>query len=130
MRWIALIAGLIAGLLGGMGLGGGAVLMVYFSLFTETPQLEAQGINLLFFLGIAVPALAVYAFQKKLRFRWIWPTVLGGLAGAACGIWLAHQVGGVWTAKVFGLFLVIAGTKEIFSKTLAKKKELLYNQKE
>ena len=80
--------------------------------------------------AIAAPALAVYAFQKKLRFRFIWPTVLGGLLGAACGIWLAHQVGGVWTAKVFGLFLVITGAKEIFAKTLAKKKKLLYNENE
>ena len=49
MNWTALLAGLFSGIIGAMGLGGGAVLIIYLSVFTDMPQLEAQGINLIFF---------------------------------------------------------------------------------
>ena len=41
----ALLAGLFSGILGSMGLGGGGVLRMYQSLFTDTKQLTSQGIN-------------------------------------------------------------------------------------
>ena len=43
MKWAALLAGLFSGIIGAMGLGGGAVLVMYLSLFTDTPQLKSQG---------------------------------------------------------------------------------------
>ena len=49
MSWTALAAGLLSGIIGAMGLGGGAVLIIYLSVFTDMPQLKSQGINLLFF---------------------------------------------------------------------------------
>ena len=48
MNWAALAAGLLSGIIGAMGLGGGAVLIIYLSVFTDMPQLKSQGINLLF----------------------------------------------------------------------------------
>ena len=45
-----IIAGLLSGIIGAMGLGGGAVLLIYLSLIKGTDQLKAQGINLLFFI--------------------------------------------------------------------------------
>ena len=44
----ALLAGLLSGIIGGMGLGGGAVLIIYLTVFMDIKQLSAQGINLLF----------------------------------------------------------------------------------
>ena len=47
MSWTALAAGLLSGIIGAMGLGGGAVLIIYLSVFTDMP-LKSQGITLLF----------------------------------------------------------------------------------
>ena len=58
----ALAAGLFSGIIGGMGLGGGAVLIIYLTVFSDVDQLKAQGINLLFFIPIALLAVSVYAF--------------------------------------------------------------------
>ena len=44
MSWTALAAGLLSGIIGAMGLGGGAVLIIYLSVFTDMPQLKSQGI--------------------------------------------------------------------------------------
>ena len=48
MNWAALLAGLFSGIAAAMGLGGGAVLVIYLAIFTDTAQLTSQGINLLF----------------------------------------------------------------------------------
>ena len=41
------IVGFIAAVISAMGMGGGGILLIYLSAITNTPQLKAQGINLL-----------------------------------------------------------------------------------
>lgn len=116
MNISALIAGLLAGMIGAMGLGGGAVLIMYLSLFADIPQLKAQGINLIFFLPIALVAVAVYAFKKQIKWRTVLPLAAGGILGAVLGIYLADFFGTSLTSKLFGAALLFFGLKEIFSK--------------
>ena len=52
-----ILIGFLAGFAGGLGVGGGGILLLYLTAFTETSQLSAQGINLLFFLPVAFSAL-------------------------------------------------------------------------
>ncbi len=110
----ALLAGLLSGIIGGMGLGGGAVLIIYLTVFKDTEQLTAQGINLLFFIPIALTALLIYAFKKQIKWKTVLPLAFGGILGAVGGIFLADFIGGVWTARLFGGFITILGIKEIF----------------
>ena len=41
-----ILVGILTGATASMGLGGGFILLVYLSVFTEIPQYIAQGINL------------------------------------------------------------------------------------
>ena len=116
MNISALLAGLLSGIFGAMGLGGGAVLIIYLSVFTDTPQLKAQGINLLFFIPIALVAVLVYIKQKKIKWKITLPLSLGGLLGAGAGLLITHQIGGEFIAKIFGGLLVLWGIKELFGK--------------
>ena len=116
MNISALIAGLLAGVIGAMGLGGGAVLIMYLSLLADIPQLKAQGINLIFFLPIALVAVSVYAFKKQIKWRTVLPLAAGGMLGAVLGVFLADILGTALTSKLFGAALLIFGLKEIFSK--------------
>ena len=116
MKWAALIAGLFAGTAGAMGLGGGAVLIIHLALFTDTPQLESQGINLLFFIPIALAAVTVYALKKNIKWRLVLKTAVWGLAGSAAGLMLTDSIGGEITGKIFGGLLIIMGLLEIFGK--------------
>ena len=43
---IAALAGAAAGVLSGLGVGGGSLLLIYMTSFTGVPQTLAQGINL------------------------------------------------------------------------------------
>ena len=116
MKWAALIAGLFSGTAGAMGLGGGAVLIIHLALFTDTPQLKSQGINLLFFIPIALAAVTVYAIKKNIRWRLVLKTAVWGLVGSAAGLMLTDSIGGEITGKIFGGLLIIMGLLEIFGK--------------
>lgn len=116
MIWSALLAGLFSGILGAMGLGGGSVLIIYLSLFTDTNQLMSQGINLLFFIPTAIAAVIVYAVKRQIKWKTVFKVALWGLLGAAVGIYFADLLGGNITSKLFGGLLIIMGLSEIFRK--------------
>lgn len=121
MNIAAIIAGFLSGIIGAMGLGGGAVLIIYLAVFTDTPQLKAQGINLLFFLPVGILAVIIYSIRKQIKWRTVLPMALGGVLGAVLGLMLASSIGGELTAKIFGGALVILGLKEIFSRKSKEK---------
>ena len=110
----AWIAGLLSGLIGAMGLGGGGVLILYLVLFAEVAQVQAQGINLLFFLPCGAVALAIHAFRGRVRWRVVLPCVVGGAVGVAIGSWLLSGIDARWLGKAFGAGLAVLGVKELF----------------
>jgi uncharacterized membrane protein YfcA len=116
-----IIAGFLSGIIGAMGLGGGAVLLIYLTLFKDMGQLEAQGINLIFFIPIALLSVAIYAFKKQIE----WKTVLifsaAGLVGALLGVWLSVVFGTELLGKLFGGLLIGAGFWQIISSVKKKK---------
>ncbi len=116
MKWAALLAGLFSGIIGAMGLGGGAVLIIYLSLFTDTQQLSAQGINLLFFIPTALAAVIVYSVKKQIKWKITLKIAAWGILGAVFGLYFADRLGGGLTGKIFGGLLIIMGAVEIFGK--------------
>ncbi len=112
----ALLAGLFSGILGSMGLGGGGILIIYLSLFTNTKPLTAQGANLLFFIPIGILSLIIYSIKKQIKWKITLKIALFGIIGAVAGIFLADYIGGDITQKIFGAFLCIMGLTEIFKK--------------
>ena len=119
----ALLAGLFSGLIGAMGLGGGAVLIIYLNLFQKTEQLKAQGINLLFFIPIAIFAVVIYSKQKRIKWKLTLKIAFWGIVGAAFGIWLTSILGGGITGKIFGSLLICLGVWQTFSKSVEKKEK-------
>jgi uncharacterized membrane protein YfcA len=66
-----------------MGLGGGMVLIVYLTVFAGFSQLAAQGINLVFFIPIAIISLVLHTKNKLVEWKKAVPAVLWGTA-ASC----------------------------------------------
>ena len=133
MNIFALLAGLFSGILGSMGLGGGAVLVIYLSLFTNTKQLTAQGINLIFFIPIAIISVIIYSYKKQINWKLDLKIAFWGILGAASGLFLTDFLGGEITSKIFGGLLILMGSKEIFAKSnkkVAKRGENCYTKNE
>jgi uncharacterized membrane protein YfcA len=109
----ATIPGFLAGLIGGLGLGGGGVLVMFLTVFAGTPQLEAQGINLLFFIPVGFLALLFHIRQKLIDFKTALPAIGLGLAGAVCGSMLTRFIGGDCVQILFGVMLAALGLWEV-----------------
>ncbi|MBR6533152.1 MAG: TSUP family transporter [Clostridia bacterium] len=124
MNISALLAGLFSGILGSMGLGGGGILIIYLALFTDTKQLTAQGINLLFFIPIGILSIIIYSIKKQIKWKPTLKIAVFGIIGAIIGILLADVLGGDITRKIFGGLLILMGISELFKKTnrIANKK--------
>ena len=120
MNITALLAGLFLGIIASMGMGGGAVLLIYLAVFAGVEQLTAQGINLMFFIPIGVLSIIIYAFKKQIEWKKIWLFVIFGIIGSFLGIYISGMIKADLLSKLFGGFLCILGVKEIFSKDKSK----------
>lgn len=114
MEWILIGAvSLASGIAASMGLGGGFILLVYLTAIANVPQLEAQWMNLIFFLPIGGLALWMHLKNRLVEKRVLLPAILSGLAGAALGCFLAGFLGSETLTKVFAGFLAVVGVKEM-----------------
>ncbi len=121
MDWLWMTAaGILAGTAGSLGLGGGSVLLLYLTLIAGAEQLTAQGINLIFFLPVAILALFLHRKNGYIAWKSAIPCALCGLAGAVAGSLIAGMLEAGLLRKIFGGVLVVIGLRELFYK---KKKE-------
>ena len=122
MLW-NILAAFFSGLAASLGLGGGGILLLYLVLALNVEQLQAQGINLIFFLPCAVIAIIFYTKKRLIDWKAAWPILAGGLLGVGLGVWLAGAISADWLAKIFGGFLLLLGFREFFSKNKKDKEK-------
>lgn len=108
------IAGFLSGLIGSMGFGGGGVLIIYLVIFTNTSQLTAQGINLIFFIPCATLATIIYSVKKQVEFKKIYPVIIGGIIGSIIASLFLKNLESQLLTKVFATFLIIMGINTLF----------------
>ena len=110
------IAGFLAGLTASMGLGGGFILIIYLSFFKDIAQSEAGGINLLFFLPIALLSSIIHLKNGLVETKIIPVICAAGVAGAIAGVLLMGWLDEGMLRKLFAGLLVIVGLRELFHK--------------
>ena len=108
MNWLWYsLAGFSAGILSGMGMGGGTVLIPILTLLMGVSQRGAQGVNMLAFLPGAILAILLHRKKGRIAFQAALPLLLGGTVGAVGGAFLSTLLTGHWLRRGFGIFLVI-----------------------
>ena len=116
-NWIILfLTGLAAGIVSGMGMGGGAILIPALVLTANPGQHLAQSVNLLFFIPTAAVALVIHIKNKTIDFRMALPLIIFGLCGALAGSWIAVRLEAGSLRKLFGWFLLAMSAYEMFRK--------------
>ena len=112
----------LTGITASMGLGGGFILVIYLTVFKKMAQLEAQGINLLFFLPIAAFSLIFHAKNHLIEKKVLLPSILPEIAGVFLGVFFARAIGSDLLRKIFAGFVLLVGVREIFSALRKKNK--------
>lgn len=121
--WIILsLVSALTGITASMGLGGGFILVIYLTVFEKTAQLEAQGVNLLFFLPIAAFSLIFHAKNHLIEKKVLLPSILPEIAGVFLGVFFARAIGSDLLRKIFAGFVLLVGVREIFSALRKKNK--------
>ena len=115
------IAALLISVLAGMGVGGGGLLVLYLVLIKGTEQLEAQGINLMFFVFAALSSLVYHARKRDINWKLAAFLTLTGAAGVFAGTSLAKALSPETVRKIFGWLLMGSGAVVLVGKRGKKK---------
>lgn len=108
--------GLAAGIISGMGMGGGAILIPALFLTLKPEQHIAQSVNLLFFVPTAIIALIIHIRNRLVDFKIAVPIILSGIFGSLAGSWLAVVLAEGSLKKLFGVFLLVMSVYEMLRK--------------
>ena len=118
-----IIVGALSGIIASMGLGGGFVLLIWLTLFQDVPQRTAQGINLLFFLPIALISIILHSRAKLIDKKLVLSLIPGGIIGAVLGTIGSQALGNELLRKLYAVFLLAFGLRELFRKSPTQKCE-------
>ena len=110
--FLLILFGFLAGILGGMGMGGGTLLVPLLS-FLDLPQKTIQAINLISFLPMCAVALIFHAKNKLICTRHVgWlvvPALVMAVAGALCADGADNKI----LRVCFALFLIGVGVWQL-----------------
>ena len=104
--FLEILVGLLGGIVGGMGMGGGTLTIPLLTTFLNYEQLQAQGINLIAFLPMAVVALAIHFKNKLVDFKNAWLLALVGCGFSLIGAIVANKMDNAVLKKMFAIFLI------------------------
>ena len=121
--FLLILFGVIAGVLGGMGMGGGTLLIPLLTIFLGVNQHLAQGINLIVFLPMAIVALIFHFKNKLVDFKSVWLIMLFGIFSSIGGAFLSATVSAKNLRIYFGIFLILLGILQVISIFFLKPKE-------
>ncbi|MBR4112335.1 MAG: sulfite exporter TauE/SafE family protein [Ruminiclostridium sp.] len=111
-----IIIGFLTGVAASMGLGGGFILIIWLTLFSGMPQAEAQGVNLLFFLPVALFSAVIHAKNKLIEWKTVPFAVIPGIIGAAVGSVISLSLSDNTLRTLFALLIIPVALREILHK--------------
>ena len=112
---MALVIGVISGIVTGLGAGGGTILIIGLNLLLGIEQKVAQSINLIFFIPTAVTSIILNAKKKNIKWRVAIPIIITSIVGAIIGALIAENIDVRLLKKLFGVFLGLIAVYEIYS---------------
>lgn len=111
-----IIIGFLTGILSGFGIGGGTLLLLWLTLVQSLPQLRAGGINLVYFISCALPALYGHIKNGLIDTKAVLLCALAGVPACVAASLLAAGMDTSLLRRIFGGFILIVGLREVFSK--------------
>lgn len=112
---IEVLTGVVSGIVSGLGMGGGTILILIFTVFLNVEQHIAQATNLIFFIPTAIIAIYINKKQKLLDLKTGMIIGISGIFGAIIGAFISNKLNSNNLKRVFGIFLVIITIHEIYS---------------
>lgn len=110
-----ILVGFAAGVLGGMGMGGGTILIPALTILLGVPQRVAQATNVLAFLPMAALVLPAHRKNGLLRTESAGYLIVPAVVSTALAGLLMAALPSDFLRKLFGLFLIALAVKEVLA---------------
>lgn len=107
------IVSLLSGIMASLGLGGGMVLIIYLVIFEGAGQLFAQGVNLIFFIPIAILSIIIHTKNGLVEWKSIIPSIILGVILATVFALIADKIDSKMLSKLFAGFLILIGINQL-----------------
>lgn len=120
--FLLFIVGALSGILGGMGMGGGTLLIPALTFLFDITQKQAQAINLICFIPMAVCSLFIHAKNHLVKLKGITPLVISASVLSVGASFLLKLIKGNLQTRFFGGFLCLLAIFRFISITKAKDK--------
>lgn len=122
---LEILFGILAGVVTGLGMGGGTVLILLLSLFMGLEQHMAQATNLIFFIPTAIAAIIINKKQKNINLKLGIEISIYGIIGAIMGAIISENLEAQALRKYFAVFIFMIAIHEIYTlyKTYRKKEK-------
>ena len=118
---LLVLAGIAAGALGGMGMGGGTILIPVLTIFFDVEQKQAQAINLVAFIPMAIASLIVHVKNKRVETKGILWIIIPATVLSLAGSMVAQAINGEILKRIFGGFLLLLSMAQFFSEEINEK---------
>lgn len=126
---LEIFTGIISGMISGIGMGGGAILILVLSVFMGIDQHIAQATNLVFFIPTSITAIIITIKEKLINWKVGLPIAISGIIGAIIGAKISVKMEVKQLKKYFGIFLILISIYEIYSLIKTYKKDKKINNK-
>lgn len=119
---LEVLIGVVSGIIGGLGMGGGTILILFLSVFLDIEQHIAQSTNIIFFVPTAIAAIAVNLKNKNINLKIAVPICLWGILGAFIGACISMKMDVSLLKKCFGGFLIFIAFYQMYGYIKEKKR--------
>lgn len=109
-----ILFGTIAGIVTGLGMGGGTILILLLSFFMNLEQHVAQATNLVFFIPTAISAIIINIKQKNIDKHVAFYISCFGVIGSIVGAIISKCLSSENLKKYFAIFILIIAIHEIY----------------
>ena len=111
---LAIVFGIISGIVTGLGMGGGTILILLLSLFMNMEQHIAQATNLIFFIPTSLSAILINLKQKNVDKKLAITISFYGIIGAVVGAKISENISSQNLRKYFAIFILIIAIHEVY----------------
>ena len=119
--FLTILFGFIAGVVGGMGMGGGTFLIPLFQ-FLNYSQKSIQAANLISFLPMAVVALVLHFKNGMVKTKGVLYVIIPAVVFSVVGALVANGIKPRVLKICFGIFFIIMGATELVNSIKSLKK--------
>ncbi|MDE6472104.1 MAG: sulfite exporter TauE/SafE family protein [Clostridia bacterium] len=107
--FLLILAGIVGGIIGGMGMGGGTLLIPILTIFLDVPQKNAQAINLVAFIPMAIIVTIINIKRKGIDYKSVLMVATPALITSIISALLVKKISSKALSVGFAVFLIILG---------------------